>query len=329
MFAEAIEDLLQSHCTPAQVRAIEQGGSFQALAAAIEASGFHALMAPESHGGGDATWNDLHDIVVLAGLWCAPLPVAQTLAARALVQDPLALPPGMLTLAPALEGTPEGGVRAAHVPFLKTAGHVIGVWEQRWVCLPVAGASIQPNGIHGSLSASARWSAAAIRPLDARVAADRLPSIAALLHAGLIAGAMRRAFELTMPYANERTQFGKPIGKYQAIQQQLAVMAEQVAAGGMAAQAAFAANGGDLPGANACAVAKARTSEAAAQVAAIAHAVHGAIGITEEYDLQLATRRLHEWRIAHGSEAHWHRFLGRQMLDSTLPTATDFIRTLL
>ena len=47
----------------------------------------------------------------------------------------------------------------------------------------------------------------------------------------------------------------------------------------------------------ACAVAKARTSEAAVTVAAIAHAVHGAIGITEEFDLQLYTRRLHAWRV--------------------------------
>jgi alkylation response protein AidB-like acyl-CoA dehydrogenase len=147
--------------------------------------------------------------------------------------------------------------------------------------------------------------------------------------AGLLVGAMKRAFELTLDYANQRVQFGKSIGKFQAIQHQLAVMAEQVAAAAMAAQAAFAAGGAGLPPAPACAVAKARTSEAAAQVAAIAHAVHGAIGITEEYDLQLVTRRLHEWRVAHGSEAHWHGVLGRQLLASPLPTATDFVRTLL
>jgi alkylation response protein AidB-like acyl-CoA dehydrogenase len=161
-----------------------------------------------------------------------------------------------------------------------------------------------------------------------RMGADRLAAIAALLHAGLLVGAMKRAFELTMDYANQRVQFGKSIGKFQAIQHQLAVMAEQVAAGGMAAQAAFAAGAPDLPPPHACAVAKARTSEAAVQVAAIAHAVHGAIGITEEYDLQLSTRRLHEWRGAHGSEAFWHRELGRALLHGPLLTSTDFVRTL-
>ena len=95
------------------------------------------------------------------------------------------------------------------------------------------------------------------------------------------------------------------------------------------APAAFAAGGGDVPPFAACAVAKARTSEAAVQVAAIAHALHGAMGVTEEYDLQLSTRRLHEWRMAHGSETHWHRELGRLFFDSPAASSTDFVRTLL
>jgi alkylation response protein AidB-like acyl-CoA dehydrogenase len=63
-------------------------------------------------------------------------------------------------------------------------------------------------------------------------------------------------------------------------------------------------------------------------VASIAHAVHGAIGVTEEYDLQLFTRRLHEWRMAHGSEAHWNPIIGRSMLASGVPTMTDFVRSI-
>jgi alkylation response protein AidB-like acyl-CoA dehydrogenase len=66
----------------------------------------------------------------------------------------------------------------------------------------------------------------------------------------------------------------------------------------------------------ASAVAKARASEAAQWVAAAAHALHGAIGITADHDLQLYTRRLHEWRMAHGSEDHWHRRIGVALLES-------------
>ena len=42
----------------------------------------------------------------------------------------------------------------------------------------------------------------------------------------------------------------------------------------------------------------------------MAHAVHGAIGITAELDLQLYTRRLHEGRADYGAEGHWHRVVG-------------------
>ncbi|QHE85561.1 acyl-CoA dehydrogenase family protein [Hydrogenophaga sp. BPS33] len=331
MFAQAIEDLLQTHCTPAHVRAIEHGASCQPLASALEDAGFFALLAPEAQGGGDASWRDLHDIVRLAGVWSVPLPLAQTLALRALVEDPQCLPAGAITFASVLRREADGGLLAAQVPAARAAAHVVGVLDGAWVLLPVADDQAQASGVHGSQAASLRWPAGTVpRALKARLPAERLQSIAALLHAGLLAGALQRAFDLTMAYANDREQFGKSIGKFQAIQHQLAVMAEQVAAAGMACEAAFAAApDGDAPPPAACAVAKARSSEAAAQVAAIAHALHGAIGVTEEYDLQLSTRRLHEWRMAHGSEAYWHRELGRQLIESEHPTVTDFVRTLL
>lgn len=333
MFAEAIEDILQGHCTPAQVRAIEGGASAQPLTSALEGAGFFALLAPESQGGGGASWRDLYEIVLLAGAWSVPIPLAQTLALRALIDGPAdTLPSGCLTFAPVLAPSPDGGWSAPQVPAARAARHVVGVLDGAWVLLPVTEDQAQATGVHGSLAASLRWPADTTpRTLNARVAAGRLQSIAALLHAGLLTGAMKRSFQLTISYANDRVQFGKSIGKFQTVQHQLAVMAEQVAAASMASDAAFAAadgNGGVPPFA-ACAVAKARASEAAVQVASIAHALHGAMGITEEYDLQLSTRRLHEWRMAHGSEAYWHRELGQLFFDSPDSSSTDFVRTLL
>lgn len=328
MFAQAIEDILQSHCTPAQVRAIENGGSAQPLVRALEEAGFFSLLAPETQGGGDASWRDLYDIVLLAGAWSVPLPLAQTLAIRALVEDPNTLPAGTLSFAPVLRQDADGSLHAPQVPAARAASHVVGVLEGAWVLLPVAEDQAQATGVHGSQAASLHWPAGTqARGLNATLPAERFQSIAALLHAGLLAGAMKRAFDLTMAYANDRVQFGKSIGKFQAIQHQLAVMAEQVAAACMASESAFAAADGKVPPLAACAVAKARTSEAAALVASIAHAVHGAIGVTEEYDLQLATRRLHEWRMAHGSETHWHRELGRLFFESDCTSSIDYVRT--
>ena len=141
----------------------------------------------------------------------------------------------------------------------------------------------------------------------------------AALHAGLIAGALGQVFEMSLAHCNVREQFGRPLGRFQAVQHQLAVMAEQVAAASIAAEAAFQGGGAQVPALWPAAMAKARASEAAAEVAALAHAVHGAIGITAEYDLQLYTRRLHEWRTTHGSEDHWHRRLGQAVLAQAQP----------
>jgi len=76
------------------------------------------------------------------------------------------------------------------------------------------------------------------------------------------------------------------------------------------------------------ALAKARTSDAAALVAPMAHAVHGAIGITAELDLQLYTRRLHEGRADYGAEGHWNRVVGRALLAAD-GGALDFMRAAL
>jgi alkylation response protein AidB-like acyl-CoA dehydrogenase len=101
----------------------------------------------------------------------------------------------------------------------------------------------------------------------------------AALHAALLAGAMSRSFELALQYANDRSQFGRSMGKFQAVQHQLALMAEHVAAARMAAASAFAF-GRTVPVLLNAAIAKARTNEAVIEVAAIAHAIHGAISVT-------------------------------------------------
>jgi acyl-CoA dehydrogenase len=192
--------------------------------------------------------------------------------------------------------------------------------------LPTASAEKTASGVHGSLRADLRWPslpAAAIAG-TARVA---WPEASAAISAALIAGALARVLHLTVAFANDRVQFGKSIGKFQAIQHQLAVMAEHVVAAHMAAEIGCA-GAGPLPEPLRAALAKARTSEAAALAAPMAHAVHGAIGITAELDLQLYTRRLHEGRADYGAEAHWNRVVGRALLEAG-GSALDFMRSAL
>ena len=124
-----------------------------------------------------------------------------------------------------------------------------------------------------------------------------------------MAGALGEVLDMTVRYSQERVQFGRPIGKFQAIQQNLAVLAGQAAAAGAAADLAQeAAAKGFNP--LTIAAAKARAGEAASIGAAIAHQVHGAIGFTQEHRLNHRTRRLWSWRDEFGSEAIWNRLVG-------------------
>ena len=149
-------------------------------------------------------------------------------------------------------------------------------------------------------------------------------AVEALLLAAAISGAADKVLAMTAAYAQERVQFGKPIGRQQAIQQQLAVMAEDCVAVRLAVELA-ASDEAPWPDPLRAAMAKSVASAAAPRIAGTAHAVHGAIGISAEYDLQLYTRRLHEWRLALGSQGRWNRALGHAVLVSPL-SALDWTR---
>ncbi|WP_151633354.1 acyl-CoA dehydrogenase [Noviherbaspirillum aerium] len=325
MFAEAIEEILKDKCTPAAVRAIEAGGSPAVLWNAVTDAGFLELLAPEDQGGAMLPLNELFPILTALGAYAMPVPLAQSIAARAVLAGNTAIPAGMLTLAPALRRTEDGRLVCPLVPYGAIADHVVAQDGEQILVLPAAEALRTSTGVHGSLVATMAWQAT---PETARTTAvaGGLEEWGAALHAALLAGAMRRVFDMTLQYANDRSQFGKSIGKFQAIQHQISVMAEHVAAALISAEAAFQGDA-RMPAPLAGAIAKSRTSEAAVLVASISHAVHGAIGVTEEYDLHLLTRRLHEWRIAHGSEAYWNRIVGQRVLESGQDHIVDFIRS--
>jgi acyl-CoA dehydrogenase len=137
---------------------------------------------------------------------------------------------------------------------------------------------------------------------------------AAALAAAQMAGAMLEVERLTVECALQRQQFGREIGRFQAVQQQIAVLAEEALAACMAAQAAFTGTVSELSE-DRVAVAKIRAGQASVPVCAIAHAVHGAMGISAEHPLHHLTRRLRALRLAHGGDGWWARRLGAKACD--------------
>lgn len=315
LFADAARQVLADQCTPQVVRAIESGGraapATQQLWAQLEAAGLADALLPEDDGGAGLGLAQVFGVLEQCGAHALPLPLGETMVARALLaRAGVAHPAGSIALARG-ERLPDGGLRCALVRGGQVADQVLAQAGDAWHLLTTADAQAAPQAL--TLDVALSWTAAQVQAAPRiEVQADARTLQAAVL-APQMAGALAHVFQRTLQYANERQQFGRPIGKFQAIQHQLAVMSEHVFAARMAAQLGCS-GAGVQPDRLRVATAKARCSEAALAVSELAHSIHGAIGFTEEYDLQLFTRRLHAWRQSAGSESYWHDVAGAALL---------------
>jgi alkylation response protein AidB-like acyl-CoA dehydrogenase len=131
------------------------------------------------------------------------------------------------------------------------------------------------------------------------------------------AGALEAILSMSVAYANERVAFERKIGKFQAVQQNLARLAGEtaaaLAAAGSAADTIARADAFNDIVMLEAASAKIRIGEAAAEGSAIAHQVHGAIGFTSEHVLHRFTLRLLSWRDDFGTESYWAAALGQMV----------------
>ena len=113
-------------------------------------------------------------------------------------------------------------------------------------------------------------------------------------------GGGQQVLDMTVEYAKQRTQFGRPIGTFQAIQHHCANMATDVEGSKyITYQAAWHLSEGDSADRE-VAMAKAWVSEAYRRVCALGHQCHGAIGFTKEHDMQLYSRRAKAAELAFG-----------------------------
>ena len=148
-------------------------------------------------------------------------------------------------------------------------------------------------------------------------------------------GALDAAVEFSVAHTKERQQFGRPLSAFQAVQHTLAGMAGEVerarAAANLAVAVAAAADFGfdDHRTDYAVTVAKVTLGQVVPSVVTSAHQLHGAIGVTIEHQLWLATMRARSWVDEFGDTAHYAQRLGRlamsgaDPLDVIIGVATD------
>ena len=135
----------------------------------------------------------------------------------------------------------------------------------------------------------------------------------ALGRAALMAGAISAVAAMTLRYSREREQFGRPIGRFQAVQAHLVTIHQQAAVVASAIDGAVEAvelgrGGFEI------ACAKMLSDRAAQLVTAAAHQTHGAIGMTKEYPLHYLTRRLWAWQGEAGGHHRWADRLGAALV---------------
>ncbi|WP_457967148.1 acyl-CoA/acyl-ACP dehydrogenase [Arthrobacter sp. D1-29] len=304
----------------------------------LRSVGFDKALVPESNGGVGVSWAIACELLGIAGKHAAAVPMAEAMIGHWLLDlagiEDAELP--TIAFSPPLEPVrlsrsgDEWHVDGplVRVPWGSACTHVAFMSEGPAAQLIVvarhaSGVSITPGQ---NLAGEPRddMTLEGVVPLAVAPVpfeSNSLLAIAAVMRSALMAGAIERALALTVDYANMRVQFGRPIGKFQAVQQNIAVLATQAAAARAATEAGGEAIDGWLAGENASLThnvaavsAKIRTGEAAGQASAIAHQVFGAIGFTEEHELHRFTKRLWSWRDEYGNEAFWADVLGERIL---------------
>jgi alkylation response protein AidB-like acyl-CoA dehydrogenase len=129
---------------------------------------------------------------------------------------------------------------------------------------------------------------------------------AAVLRAAQIQGAAERLLELSVDYAERRTQFGEAIGRYQAVQYLCSDIAINTHLTSLMVRYAAGLLDAGLPATKAVSQAKAQASLTARLAPERAHAVHAGIAFILDFDVQLFTRRCRHWELDIGDE-RYHR----------------------
>lgn len=315
--------------------------------------GWFDILTPESHGGAGLGIAEAAPLLEAAGYHLHVGPLLETMLARKLlaVGEVAPSPAAVVTLA--LEDVEQGpadsatrptfrhgavsGMKAG-VPFADVADVIVvaaGDDDTR-VLLAVdptaAGVTVRPLPTADRVIRMADVELESAQPLgviasgaDAGAALQELHDTATALVSFRALGVSEHVLELSVAYAKERHQFGRPIGSFQAVQHRLAEMAVAVVASRSACHAAVAAFGPDGDDAAwRSRIAKAYVSRAARTVAEHALQVHGGIGFTDEHPLHLYYKHALSLASAWGTADEHEEYLAlRAIAKSARSTDTD------
>ncbi len=324
MIAEATGRIFADLADPQTLNAARDTAWKTPLWDALQDAGLTRAWVSEDKGGAGIGLDAGFEILRVSGHYAAPVAIAETLIAGwAMAQAGLDVPEGVLTTAPArardhLSISNEGRVsgRARSVSYVADAKYVVVTQENQLALMPQGTFTITArNTDMGGERADIAFDDATPEVLsNLPCGCGGIQQIGATARACQMTGALESALALTTDYTGEREAFGRKIGKFQAVQQNLAKLAGEVAAALTASGSAADTLTHETLDSDASflevASAKIRVGEAVEAGVAIAHQAHGAIGWTQDYTLQRYSRRMMGWRDDYGTEADWAVRLG-------------------
>lgn len=294
--AETVRDYLAGTHGPDVLRRLDEAGSRDpAIWQGLVDMGLTGLLVPSEHGGLGLTLLD----AALVARECGRAALAEPLVDAAFVAVPWMLANGKTA---DMEAIVAGTVRPA-------AAHAINPWVADGDGPPLE--SVDP-----------------LRRLAAPVTAGTedpyLLDLGALMAAAQLVGAAEAMLHQSVEYAKVRTQFGQPIGAFQAVKHQLATATVGIEFARPVLWRAAQALADRLPSAPVhVSHAKVAAGDAAIAMAETAIQIHGAMGYTYEVDLHFWMKRSWALAGAWGSRA-WHlRRLESAIVGGSHPIGPD------
>lgn len=285
----------------------------RALWGTLSELGLARLTGDESVGGSGAGWTEAALLLTAAGAGAVALPVAENdlLAGWLLATAGLEVSDGVRTAA-----VLDGDGTARFVPWARNADSMVVLWpgaDGAWRVADIPRRQIELTEAVNLASEPRdhiRVDISGVPGAEVSASvAEEFRYRGALARTLSSVGAMDRILELVVEHVTARVQFGRPLGKFQAVQALVSDIAAESALARAAADAAVAAvvDNGFGSGATRFAVAAAAscTGHAAAVVTRNAHQALGAIGFTMEHELHRYTNRILSWRSEFGTVASW------------------------
>lgn len=282
------------------------------LWSALDQLGLVRLSGSEGSGGSGASWYESAELISAAVRNGVRTPVAEHDLLACWLLEAVGAP---VTAAARTVCVLDESGEAAAVPWASAVERIVVVWRDRDTHLladvAVEDLRISP-GVNMIGEPRDTVCADATALVGTPVAAELVQQLqlkAALVRSIQICAALDTILEVAVEHTSTRTQFGRPLSKFQAIQHLVSDIAAEAALARAATEAALAAAvGSDWSAPNLeflVAVARSCGGHAASVAVRNAHQAIGAIGTTAEHRLHEYTRAALAWRSEYGSVHHW------------------------